>query len=102
MRKTFSQTQISKINRASRIIGDQHNILILFELIKFGPKSFNELKRMTGINAVSLSRKLKMLEEEDIVSNRKAGILTEYYVNKKADKIRPIMEDIEELVSSKW
>ena len=55
------------------MVGGQYNLLIFFELTKFGEKSFNELKRMTQINAVTLTRKLRFLEKEKLIQKRYSG-----------------------------
>jgi len=66
--------------------------------MSFGEKSFNELKRMTGINAVTLSKKLSLLKAEGYVSNKPCGIENHYFVTKKSDCLRPLVKDIESLV----
>jgi len=98
MRLTYSQAQINHTNHITKIIGDSSNLLILFELINFGEKSFNELKRMTEINPVTLSKKLSCLKEQGYVGSRAHGIENRYSVTKKADCLIPIIKDIEQLV----
>ena len=44
MRTIYSQEQIVKTKSIAKIIGDSSNVLILYELMNFGEKSFNELK----------------------------------------------------------
>ena len=46
MRTIYSQEQIVKTKSIAKIIGDSSNVLILYELMNFGEKSFNELKRI--------------------------------------------------------
>lgn len=100
MRRTYSQAKVNKIVNTIAIIGDQYNLLIFFELTKFGEKSFNELKRMTRINAVTLTRKLKALEENELVTKRNSGKEVLYSLTRKANKLKPIIEDISDLTSS--
>lgn len=94
MRRTYSQAKIDKIIQTTSIVGDQYNLLIFFELTKFGEKSFNELKRMTQINAVTLTKKLRGLVDHGLVAKRNAGKEVMYSLTTKADKFGPIIDDI--------
>jgi DNA-binding HxlR family transcriptional regulator len=66
--------------------------------MNFGEKSFNELKRMTAINQVTLSKKLNRLKEEGYVTSKYHGIENHYFVTKKAGSLLPLIKDIEDLV----
>ncbi len=101
MRTAYSQAQIIKTKSIAKVIGDASNVLILYELMNFGEKSFNELKRMTDINAVTLSKKLTILKAEGLVDSRKCGIENRYFVTEKSEEFRPLIRDIESLVISK-
>ncbi len=94
MRRTYSQAKIDKIIQTTSIVGDQYNLLIFFELTRFGEKSFNELKRMTLINAVTLTKKLRRLEYHGLVTKRNAGKEIMYSLTAKAIKFAPIIDDI--------
>ena len=100
MRATYSQAQLSQTTHITKIIGDSSNLLILFELMNFGEKSFNELKRMTAINPVTLSKKLSALKEEGYVACKPHGIENHYFVTSKADSLRPIIKNIEKLAAA--
>ena len=82
----------------ARTVGDASNVLILYELMNFGEKSFNELKRMTDINAVTLSKKLTSLKSEGLVDSQKTGIENRYFSTDKAEKFRPLIKAIENLI----
>ncbi|QQS18174.1 winged helix-turn-helix transcriptional regulator [Candidatus Saccharibacteria bacterium] len=101
MRTIYSQEQIVRTKNIAKIIGDSSNVLILYELINFGEKSFNELKRMTDINAVTLSKKLTLLKMEGLVDYRECGIENRYFVTKKSEDFRPLIRDIERLIINK-
>jgi DNA-binding HxlR family transcriptional regulator len=101
MRTIYSQEQIVKTKSIAKIIGDTSNVLILYELMNFGEKSFNALKRMTDINAVTLSKKLTLLKAEGLVDCRECGIENHYFVTEKADDFRPLIKNIESLVINK-
>lgn len=94
MRKTYTQEQYSKITSVTKIVGDQHYLLILLELLGFGEKSFNELRRMTGINQVTLSRKLSQLKDKGLVTAKQVGKEHHYSTTKKAHLYAPIAEEI--------
>ena len=101
MRRAYSQDKINKIITTTATIGDQYNLLVFFELTTFGEKSFNELKRMTDINAVTLTRKLRALESSGLVTKRNKGKEVLYSLTPKAQEIRPIVEDIAKVVERK-
>lgn len=101
MRTIYSQEQIHRTKSIAKIIGDSSNVLILYELMNFGEKSFNELKRMTDINAVTLSKKLSILKAEGLVDCHECGIENRYFVTDKAEDFRPLIKDIESLVINK-
>ena len=98
MQTIYSQEQVKETVYITKLIGDSSNLLILFELMNFGEKSFNELKRMTAINPVTLSKKLTGLRKEGYVSSKYCGIENHYYVTKKADSLRPLIKNIENIV----
>lgn len=102
MKTLYTHDQISQTKYITKLLGDEHNLLILFELMKFGEKSFNELKRMTDINAVSLSKKLHLLRCEGIVDMHECGNENHYFLTQKAERIRPLIADIENLIHSEW
>ena len=101
MKTLYSQEQINRTKNITKVIGDSNNILILYELMNFGDKSFNELKRMTDINAVTLSKKLSTLKLEGLVNCREEGNEKHYYLTDKAEQLRPIIRNIENLVINK-
>lgn len=98
MRTSYSQEQFSRTKAIAKIIGDASNILILYELMNFGEKSFNELKRMTEINAVTLSKKLTVLRTKGYVDYRECGKENHYFTTSKASEIAPLIQDIEKLI----
>ncbi len=101
MRTIYSQEQIVKTKNIAKVIGDSSSVLILYELMNFGEKSFNELKRMTDINAVTLSKKLMLLRAEGLVDCRECGIENHYFITEKSEDFRPLIKGIESLVINK-
>lgn len=98
MRTAYNQAQIDTTKSITKIIGDSSNILILYELMNFGEKSFNELKRMTDINPVTLSKKLSNLKLAGLVDSRQVGIQNNYYLTNRASMLSPLIKDIEKLI----
>lgn len=98
MRTTYSQAQILKIKEIADIIGNTSNVLIIYELMNFGEKSFNELKRMTDINAVTLSKKLTLLKSKGLVESHLMGRENRYFLTKKANNLQPLMDAISDLI----
>lgn len=101
MRKHYSQAQLKRTHEITEVIGDSNSLLILFELMNFGDKSFNEIKRMTEINSVTLSKKLNTLKDQKYVDLRVVGNEHHYFIRKKTESLRPIIKEIEALVLSK-
>jgi DNA-binding HxlR family transcriptional regulator len=59
------------IARSLDVIGERWTILILRELVRIGPRKFQELERgLPGISPNTLSTRLKHLEEAGIVERR--------------------------------
>ena len=101
MRTTYSQEQITRTKSIAKIVGDASNVLILYELMNFGEKSFNELKRMTDINAVTLSKKLSLLKSDGLVDSHEQGKENRYFVTAQSEEFRPLIKVIESLVINK-
>lgn len=101
MRTAYNQEQILRTKNIAKLIGDSSNVLILYELMTFGEKSFNELKRMTDINAVTLSKKLTQLKSDGLLDSREHGKENRYFATDKSSEYRPLIQDIERLVVNK-
>jgi len=98
MRINLSQAQVKKTTRIVKIIGDSSNLLILFELTNFGEKSFNELKRMTEINSVTLSKKLTELKKEGLIDSKTNGIKNNYFVTDKSHALYPLIMEFDKII----
>ena len=101
MRKRYSQEDLNKITEIAKVLGDYHNLLILIELIECGEKSFNELKRMTLINSVTLSRKLNLLKEQELVTSKQIGMENHYMATDNAMAYKCFTDLIEEIALKK-
>jgi len=59
------------VARALDIIGERWTILILRDLLREGPRKFQDFEQsLPGISATTLSARLKKLEEHGIVARR--------------------------------
>lgn len=98
MKSTYSPTQYKRATEITKVLGDSYTLRILYELTFFGEKSFNELKRMTDINAVTLTRKLSLLKEAGYVTSEPVRFTIHYSVTEKAEQMRPILEEVQKVI----
>jgi DNA-binding HxlR family transcriptional regulator len=83
------------IARSLDVIGKRWTILILRDLVRFGPRKFQDFERsLTGISPNTLSARLKRLEESGIVERRfyeQHPPRAEYLLTKKGEELRPVL-----------
>jgi DNA-binding HxlR family transcriptional regulator len=84
------------IARSLDIIGERWTILILRELVRFGPRKFQEFERgLPGISPNTLSARLKRLEEAEIIERRfyaQHPPRAEYVLTAKGGELRPVLK----------
>ena len=84
------------IARSLDIIGERWTILILRDLIKFGPRKFHDFERsLAGISPNTLSTRLKRLEDAGIVERRfyeQHPPRAEYVLTEKGSGLRPVLK----------
>jgi DNA-binding HxlR family transcriptional regulator len=84
------------IARTLDIIGERWTILILRELVRFGPRKFQEFEdQLPGIAATTLSARLKRLEEAGIIERRfyqQHPPRAEYLLTARGDELRPVLK----------
>ena len=84
------------IARSLDVIGERWTILILRELVRFGPRKFQEFERsLPGISPNTLSARLKRLETAGIVERRfyeQHPPRAEYVLTAKGDELRPVLK----------
>lgn len=89
--------EICPVTETIKLIGKKWNLLILKNLFE-GSMSFNELKRnLNSISSKTLSESLAYLGKEGlIVRNVKVNspIRVEYSLTKKANGLKPVLEDM--------
>jgi DNA-binding HxlR family transcriptional regulator len=84
------------IARSLAVIGDRWTILILRDLVRFGPRKFQDLERsLSGISPNTLSVRLKRLEEAGVVERRfyeQHPPRAEYVLTDVGEELRPVLK----------
>ncbi len=86
--------------RTLSIIGERWTILILRDLVRDGPRKFQDLERsLEGISPNTLSDRLKTLEEHGIIAQRfyeEHPPRAEYVLTEKGRELRPVIKELRE------
>jgi len=84
------------IARSLDVVGDRWTILILRDLVRFGPRKFQDLERsLSRISPNTLSLRLKRLEEAGIVERRfyeQHPPRAEYVLTEVGNELRPMLK----------
>jgi DNA-binding HxlR family transcriptional regulator len=84
------------IARSLDVVGDRWTILILRDLVRFGPRKFQDLERsLSRISPNTLSLRLKRLEEAGIVERRfyeEHPPRAEYVLTEVGNELRPVLK----------
>jgi DNA-binding HxlR family transcriptional regulator len=88
------------VARSLAIIGERWTILILRDLVRDGPRKFQDFERsLAGISPNTLSARLKQLEEHGIVERRfyeEHPPRAEYVLTEKGAELRPALKALRE------
>lgn len=95
----MSEQQLLALLRTFYILGDDANLKILYELERYGEKTFSQLRDGLAINPATLTKKLRLLIEVGIVSSdRTHDHLRVYYsIANHQRPLRRILDAIERL-----
>jgi DNA-binding HxlR family transcriptional regulator len=87
--------------RAIYVIGDSSCLKILFELDRYGEKTFTELKDNLGINPATLSKKLKILTKFSLVAPDRShdNLRVFYSLHEYQRPVKRILDSIERLAT---
>jgi DNA-binding HxlR family transcriptional regulator len=84
------------IARTLDLIGERWTILILRDLVRFGPRKFQDFEHsLTRISPNTLSTRLKRLEDAGIVERRfyeQHPPRAEYLLTEKGKELRPVLK----------
>lgn len=86
------------IGATMNVIGDRWTIMILRDLIRFGPRRFQDfIESLPSLPPNTLSSRLKALETEGVIERHfyeDRPPRAEYRLTKKGDSLKPIMKAI--------
>ena len=86
------------IARALEIIGERWTILLLRDLVRFGPRKFHDFEQsLAGIGPNTLSARLKRLEDAGIIERRfyeQHPPRAEYVLTEKGKELRPVLKTL--------
>src|SRR6187402_1020010 len=88
-----------KLYRIFFILGDISSLKILFELERYGDKTFTELKDNLQINPSTLSKKLKLLTQVGFIAPDKSHdrLRVFYSLNQHQKALRKVLDSLERL-----
>jgi DNA-binding HxlR family transcriptional regulator len=94
-RPKLTSPYLCPIARSLDVVGERWTILILRELIRFGPRKFQQLEQaLVGLGPNTLSARLKRLEHAGIVERRfyeQHPPRAEYLLTEKGKELRPVL-----------
>ena len=99
MKKQLTEHQLVVLYRSFLVLGDDACLKILYELDRFGEKTFTELKEELDINPATLSKKLKLLVEVGLLApDRTHDHLRVFYsLNLHQKPLKRVLDAIERL-----
>ena len=95
-RPTLTAPYLCPIARSLDIIGERWTILIIRELIRSGPRKFQDFEQaLVGISPNTLSARLKRLEDAEIVERRfyeQHPPRAEYLLTERGKELGPVLK----------
>ncbi|MFT4532096.1 MAG: DNA-binding HxlR family transcriptional regulator [Candidatus Saccharimonadales bacterium] len=95
----MSEKDIVKLYRTFFILGDSASLKILFELERYGEKTFSELRDNLSINPATLSKKLKILVQTGLIVPDKSHdhLRVFYSLHQNQKPLRRVLDALERL-----
>lgn len=95
----LTEKETVRLYRAFYIMGDFACLKILFNLDRYGDKTFTELKTELDINPATLSKKLKLLTEVGLIAPDKTHdhLRVYYKLHEHKRPLRRVLDAIERL-----
>ena len=98
---TIPELRVCPVESAARIVGQKWTLQIVHHLLDSRCKRFCELQEeLGGVNPSTLSSRLKMLEDEGVVSRTQISSIpphVEYSLTEMGRELTPIIQEV-----SKW
>ena len=95
-RPTLTAPYLCPIARTLDVVGERWTILIIRELIRSGPRKFQDFEQaLVGIGPNTLSARLKRLEDAQIVERRfyeQHPPRAEYLLTERGNELRPVLK----------
>ena len=95
-RPPLTASDLCPIARSLDVVGERWTMLIVRELVRFGPRKFQDLAQaLVGISPNTLSARLKRLEEAEIVERRfykQHPPRAEYLLTERGEELRPVLK----------
>lgn len=95
----MNEKDVVKLYRTFYVLGDRTVLKILFELDRYGEKTFTELKQNLSINPATLSKKLKLLTQVGFIAPDKSHdhLHVYYALHQHRKSIKKVLDSIERL-----
>ena len=95
----MSEKDLVKLYRTFFILGDSASLKILFELERYGEKTFTELKNNLHINPATLSKKLKILTQVKLIVPDKSHdhLRVFYSLHENQRPLKRVLDSLERL-----
>ncbi len=95
----MNEKELIKLYQAFFVIGDNTSLKILFELERYGEKTFTQLRDNLHINPSTLSKKLKLLTQFELVAPDKSHdhLRVFYTLHKHQRPLRRVLDAVERL-----
>ena len=95
----MTEKELVKLYRVFHVLGDSQCLKILFELERYGEKTFTELKDSLSINPATLSKKLKLLTQTSLITPDKSHyhLRVFYALHEHQRPLKRVLDSLERL-----
>lgn len=95
----MDNSELLKLYRTFYVLGDSTCLKILFELERYGERNFTQLRNKLEINPATLSKKLKLLTQFDLIvpdkSHDQLRVFYQLHEHKRA--VKRVLDAVERL-----
>jgi DNA-binding HxlR family transcriptional regulator len=95
----MTEKELLRLYRTFYIFGDSATLKILFELERYGERTFTELKNNLHINPATLSKKLKILTQVGLIAPDKSHdhLRVFYSLHEHQRPLKRVLDSLERL-----